>query len=184
VRRNTKGFTLVELIVSIAILAVLILAIMGFVATGAQSYRTVSADVTLQTLSQQALGQLESYLIDCNGGVCLSGSTLYAVNRADDGSCTVYVFRYDESAQALYFGSRAAITDAASEPPEAADMMTRNLTGFSVAFADGTTVDSADVTLNFAFRGQTLNAAERVALRNHPAAAASYGELLAACLNP
>jgi len=174
--RNQKGFTLVELIVSVAILSVLLVAIMGFVVSGARAYGSVNATVTLQTLSQQAMGQVESYLIDCNGGLAFSGDTLYVVDRNDDGTtCTAYVFRLDGTE--LYFGKN---DDAGKDSAlSSGDLMTRDLAAFTAAPSRSSGKASAvDVEMEFEYRGKTYSATEHIALRNNPVVADSYAELM------
>lgn len=172
--RNQKGFTLVELIVSVAILSVLLIAIMGFVVSGAQAYGSVNATVTLQTASQQAMAQVESYLIDCNGGVAFENGTLYVVDRNDDGSKTAYVFRHDGTK--LYFGKNE---DASKDSALASDdLMAKGLTGFDATPANGTAESAEDVKMDFEYRGKTYSATEHVALRNAPAVAYSYAGLM------
>ena len=52
---NNRGFTLIELIVSIAILAVVMVAALGFMGTGANLYTRNSIQIGLQNASEQAL---------------------------------------------------------------------------------------------------------------------------------
>jgi prepilin-type N-terminal cleavage/methylation domain-containing protein len=66
---NNRGFSLVELIVVVAILAVVGGAIAGFIATSTRSYRNVSNEVDLQEEAQIAMNQLESLLMNAEAGV-------------------------------------------------------------------------------------------------------------------
>ena len=52
---NNRGFTLIELIISIAILAVVMVAALGFMGTGANLYTRNSIQIGLQNASEQAL---------------------------------------------------------------------------------------------------------------------------------
>ena len=54
-KNNHRGFTLLELIVSFAILSVLVLVVVGFMSAGAGTYRSVSTETTLQYNSQLTL---------------------------------------------------------------------------------------------------------------------------------
>lgn len=56
---NNRGFTLIELIISIAILAVVMVAALGFMGTGANLYTRNSIQIGLQNASEQALTQMD-----------------------------------------------------------------------------------------------------------------------------
>ena len=47
-RKDHKGFTLVELIIAIAILAIVTLAVCGFIVVGSRSYTSANTDIMLQ----------------------------------------------------------------------------------------------------------------------------------------
>ena len=68
-RKNKKGFTLVELIVSIVILSIVLLAAFGFMVSGAKSYATVDTRINRQLKSQLTLGQITDCLMNCNAGI-------------------------------------------------------------------------------------------------------------------
>ncbi|MEG1848279.1 MAG: prepilin-type N-terminal cleavage/methylation domain-containing protein [Lachnospiraceae bacterium] len=66
---RNKGFTLIELVVSIAILGVVGLAVMGFMTTGSRTYTNVNEEVDLQYEAQLSVNQLRDLIIDANRGV-------------------------------------------------------------------------------------------------------------------
>ena len=68
-RRNSAGFTLVEVLVAVAILGVAVTAIGGFLVSGIRSYSSTSAEAKLQNEAQMALNQIEDIVIDAGLGV-------------------------------------------------------------------------------------------------------------------
>lgn len=66
---NNKGYSLVELIVSVAILTIITSAILGFIVTGTKSYGNVSEDVDLQQEAQLSMNQLGDIIIDSTNGL-------------------------------------------------------------------------------------------------------------------
>lgn len=84
---NQKGFSLVELVVVIAILAVLGIAMYGFFHTSLMSYKNTGAEAQMQNQAQLALNQLDNLIIDLTVGVSYTydtaGSTGIVINKSD-----------------------------------------------------------------------------------------------------
>jgi prepilin-type N-terminal cleavage/methylation domain-containing protein len=82
-KKLRRGFSLLELIVAFALLAIVSGMLVGFVASSSGAYRTVSTEVGLQYQAQIIQSQVESYIIDCNGGIAFEGDSVYIVNVRD-----------------------------------------------------------------------------------------------------
>lgn len=63
-KKNQKGFTLVELVVVMAILSIIGIAIYGFFHTSSTAYNKTGAEVDLQYEAQLTLNQLDNMIID------------------------------------------------------------------------------------------------------------------------
>lgn len=68
-RKNQKGFTLVELIIAVAILAIVTLAVCGFIVVGSRSYTSANTDIMLQQDAQLALNQISDVIIDTTDSI-------------------------------------------------------------------------------------------------------------------
>lgn len=117
--KNNKGLTLLELIVSFALLGIVSLAVVGLVSTGANSYRAVNTEVSLQYESQLAMNQFREYLIDCNGGLFWDNDAraLYIADRSTDerGAAVTTVHRFQQDgAQINYSSGTVALADGAA----------------------------------------------------------------------
>lgn len=80
---NNKGFSLVELIVSFAVLSLVLVLIGIVIKSSANTYSMISSNINLQYESQLAMSQIQEYVIDCNGSV---------VVLDDDGNNILYIF--------------------------------------------------------------------------------------------
>ena len=68
-RKDQKGFTLVELIIAVAILAIVTLAVCGFIVVGSRSYTSANTDIMLQQDAQLALNQISDVIIDTTDSI-------------------------------------------------------------------------------------------------------------------
>jgi len=106
---NNKGFTLIELIVSFAILGVVSASLVALVSQSMEYYRKVTQTATLQYESQIVMTQIRERSINCNGAVrfCDKTNTLYILNveaRSDgDEDLNVSIFRYNAAANRLEY---------------------------------------------------------------------------------
>lgn len=68
-KRENRGLTLVELMITIAIVAIVIAAATSFMVTGSRSFTKGSADSNLQKEAELTVNQIEDMVIDVNGGL-------------------------------------------------------------------------------------------------------------------
>lgn len=74
-RKNQKGFTLVELIIAVAILAIVTLSVCGFIVVGSRSYTSANTDIMLQQEAQLALNQISDVIIDTTESINYGSGT-------------------------------------------------------------------------------------------------------------
>lgn len=72
-RKNQKGFTIVELLIAIAILSIVVAAVCGFILVGSRSYAAGNSDISVQQEAQLALNQMSDVLIDTTRSVTYTG---------------------------------------------------------------------------------------------------------------
>lgn len=184
---NSKGYSLIELIVAIAILSIVSIASIGFIVSGVNGYSSVSSNVNLQNRSLITTNFIREYVIDCNEGIYFDGSddTLYVFTSGENGSdekeYTAHVFRYDSGTKCLYYGKNTAdalgpgvFTCTNSAP----DLLAKGVSSFLVALnterqisstgAHITYVSSVTVTIDFFVRDKSFKSSENIALRNYP----------------
>lgn len=68
-KKDSKGFTLIELIVTIAIIAIFSGVIVTFITTGSSSYRSTSSNSKVQMETQETFDKIEDMIINANRGI-------------------------------------------------------------------------------------------------------------------
>lgn len=134
-RKNQKGFTLVELIIAVAILSVVTLAICGFIAVSSRSYTSANTDIMLQQEAQLTLNQISDVIIDTTDSINYgNGSetvlkdsefssdpatkTLIVVNRKDGNNDNPsYRFDWVKDDQVIYFNTSDTVIDDSHPAP-------------------------------------------------------------------
>ncbi|MGM9521966.1 MAG: prepilin-type N-terminal cleavage/methylation domain-containing protein [Oscillospiraceae bacterium] len=166
-KENNKGFTLVELIVSVAILGIVALAAGGFMIAGSRAYSNLSYTLRLQYESQLIMEQVQEYLVDCSAGMAWDGNTLYVVDNDDSvpsSTKKVYVFTWDSTDQTIRFNSGAAAENISGIT--AIDLMAEHVSLMQVEFADSQR--EVTVKLKMERNGKSYEAQQVIALRNQP----------------
>lgn len=103
---KNKGFSLVEVVVTIAILAVVGGILAAIVYTGNRTYRSAQTEVDLQYEAQIAMNQIKDYLIDTNSINEESGNAYSIVKHTENGY-EEDVLTWDEKEQAIYYEKNA-----------------------------------------------------------------------------
>lgn len=72
-KRDQKGFTIVELLIAVAILSIVVAAVCGFILVGSRSYAAGNSDISVQQEAQLALNQMSDVVIDTTRSVTYTG---------------------------------------------------------------------------------------------------------------
>ena len=111
---TNKGYTLVELLVAMAILVIMLMELYSVMANSSTIYRKGNYEVQLQTEAQQVVQQLEDLMVDCNGSIeFVSANKTLTISNNEinpaDGTKTeiIYTITYNDPnpAAGVYFGS-------------------------------------------------------------------------------
>ena len=175
-KNDNQGFTLVELIISLTIFAIVVTAALGFMLAGARTYSSVTGRLNLDFEAQLAMSQLNDYIIDCNACLYYSNDKLYVINENTTGTYTAYLFEY-RSNHRIYFGTGTATYNTTTENFDCtvttSDLLAEDVSSFSVLpiSSDTINVTSAVVTINFSNKYSTYSCKKTIALRNRTAIA-------------
>ena len=74
-KKNSGGFTLIELIVTVAIIAIFSGVILSFIGTGSNTYRSTSSNAKVQMETQEVVDRMEDLIIDANRSVYYANGT-------------------------------------------------------------------------------------------------------------
>ena len=164
--RENKGMSLVEVLITVAILAIVIVTAGAFMTTSSRSFAKGSADSDVQDEAELAVNQIEDLIIDVNGGVDMNddaaktelvlyhaedtnGTTVYKKRTVtlDKGSgnmqCSEWNMLYDSAADD-YVEDGAAVYEN--------QLLADNVTNFEVDLSDtviekGAAVGGGDLTI-------------------------------------
>lgn len=171
IKMNNRGFTLVELIVATAILAIVALGASAFMVAGTRTYSSLNYTVRLQYEAQLAMAQLQEYAVDCSKGMAWDASQkkLYIANDAD-----VHVFGYDNTNKTISYSTGALAENLTFTVADA--LVAEHVESMDVDVRD----KQVEITLNMARGGKTYSATQVIALRNQPKSALSWAALWSA----
>lgn len=118
--KNHKGFTLVELLVGMAILSVVAAAITGFIVSGSKSYAAANTEIVVQQEAQLAMNQISDVVIDTTRsvnytGYAADGSAQQVVKDAD------FTIVVEDKSLTLFNGTGTVVLDAGGNPVFDAD---------------------------------------------------------------
>lgn len=88
IRKNNSGFTLLELVISVAIMSLIVIIGGQFMVTSANSYSTLQRSVSLSQASKQVTEQMSENSIDSSAAV------VCPVNSDGSGDVIVYFLEY------------------------------------------------------------------------------------------
>lgn len=189
-----KGFTLVEIIVSLAIMSIVAGAVGAFVIAGNNSYMRGNKELTLQEEAQLTANQLIDLIIDVERGISFRTTTGQAVDEAGNivadnvpvselllrNNDNVYMVRWQgqtvgaeyASADRLYLYEAANTKDADGkitawgDPSQATpSLMAEYVTAFKIDLTD---LEKRKVKLEmtFVYQDRSYNVSETIKLRN------------------
>jgi prepilin-type N-terminal cleavage/methylation domain-containing protein len=125
-KKENKGFTLIELIIAMAVAAILIAAVGYFLLVGSKAYESAKYEVDLQAEAQILMNQIKDSVLECNAidnyDSTQNGFTLYyitenpsAVTESEKKMITrKESFWLDTSEKKLYYKKQTRAT--ATEP--------------------------------------------------------------------
>ena len=178
-KKNNSGFSLVELIVSVAILGIIVAAVGAFAVSGSRAYASVYSGVSLQVESQMALNQVREYAVDCGAGVYAGGSRLCLLDKETaaqpGGTETV---SYTEHIFELSDGKLIYTRKTYSAAGQLTGSETGTVSEYVTEFAPVSAADSVTVGMSLERRGKNYTASETMAFRNTPMVFASESDLL------
>lgn len=183
-KRNNRGFTLVELLVAIAILSIIVGAVVTFFMRTMSLYHGGNEESDLQNEAQMTITQIENLVVNASQGVGLnpslpntqtSGNELYVYNRIETGGTPDYqvIHLYVNGAKLLYDYMKYAIDPStgtytlSNDPLRQTQTLSNYITNFTVDVSE--LVSKNRIRFSIAFKtkgGKEYNTNNTVLLRN------------------
>lgn len=152
--KGHKGFSLVELVCTIAIFSIIVTGVGTAMVVSARSYQSGNVELDLQQQAQITSNLLTNLIIDSDNVVQASGGTL-EVNKLESGVIVTYTISYDGSDKIYYTTS--------SDPAGGPRVLAEHVTGFTVSQDIGGNVD---FRLEFNENGRNYKSDYHVTPRN------------------
>lgn len=177
-KQGNKGQSLVELISTMAILALVSMAIIGFLTICFRQYENAESEINLQHESQLAMNQIQEFVIDATHGVGYEPGRLFIYNYdgqagaeekielKQEGSKILYtkyhldadnVWRADDSTKDLPFADYVSSFSAVLYDKEGQEAEVE---------ADAKEIEQIKVHLEFAWKNRDFSADNIITLRN------------------
>lgn len=189
---NKEGFSLVEIICALAILAIVGVVIVSFITISTQTYKDGALQTDVQYEAQQASNQIKDIIMGANAGVAMvpaaGGANAYlAVYNYDftiDGAGTrtdlysVVKIEYDATNKKLMYGEMVFNSPASIDLTFAANnLMAQHVSAFNVDTSNVDTDKIVNLNLQFTAEagGYTVNAP--VTIRNKVIASVNTDEI-------
>ncbi len=193
-RKNHKGFTLVELIIAVAILSIVTLAVCGFIVVGSRSYTSANTDVMLQQEAQLALNQISDVIIDTTDSINYGGKSdsasememvlkdsefseeptekcLVVVNKkASNNDNPSYWFSWNKAEEVIYFNTSDDVVDESNPEPHFVDadkaVLAQHVKEFHVDISQFEQNRVVMVSMTFANGGREYTTSNNITVRN------------------
>lgn len=170
-KNNEKGYTLVELLVAMAIFVIVLLEVYSVMANSSTIYRKGGYEVQLQSEAQQVILQLEDIMMDCNGSISYDEATkVLTVSdnvydpAADSNTAIIYTVKYVPADVSVgqYFGmltyEKTGMTGGAIPLADYVEDFSVDMSGYSN--------DNVTLNIKLANEDYSYSASEDVYLRN------------------
>lgn len=103
-RKDQRGFTIVELLIAVAILAIVVASVCGFILVGSRSYAAGNSDISVQQEAQLALNQMSDVVIDTTRSVNYIGYDASGSNVEKKLKDAEFSFTPEDKSLVMYNG--------------------------------------------------------------------------------
>ena len=190
---DSKGFTLLELIISVAVLSVIMVMIFSIMTSGSVFFEKSNSMMKVSYSLQETMSQVKETVIDCSSAIKIvegaDNTEFVVVNKTGSNSYLACAYKYDADAKILYYGETAFSSPTDTTLPgkiKSDKVLTEGVTAFSakpeiLTNPDSETglkrIKSLSVSVTVEKDGRSDSAVERIAPRNNPLMVTSYDQI-------
>ena len=175
--RKNSGFTLVELVIVMAIMGILGLAVAGFIGTSTKQYKYASKDVDLQYEAQLTMNQIGDLIIEAQKGVKYEPATVAAPVEVASSDSKLIIYNKDCTYNIIYRPSEHKIylrkdtLDPATGAVKAdgqgkESLMAENVTGFTPDLSEAESKNSVGIVVDFKAGDKKYTSKQNFTMRN------------------
>lgn len=188
-KRNNKGISLVEVVVTVAILAIVGSAVLGFVLTGSNQYKGGTSESNMQYEAQLAGNQLQELIVDAskgigykvgtsaglidkdsdltNGPVNVDTNTIkkFYVYSQEEGNNIAYIITWNASEKKLYY-SKCIYTLGGAITDDPKYLMANYVANFQADITKASSDKFVKIRLDFELNDKTYSSEYKIKLRN------------------
>ena len=166
---NNQGLTLIEMVITVAIIGVVSVVVLSVVSTGANFYRGVSSSTRSQRDLQQLMDDVENIIMDANQNISLTGSsgggmTLTIENRYPV-SWYKDILEWVPSEKKVYYTRKTNATEGVYQKISRSAIC-ENVTDFSLDISKAETDSTVEFSATVSNRGKEDSGTCTVHLRN------------------
>ena len=174
---KNSGFTLVELVIVMAIMGILGLAVAGFIGTSTKQYKYASKDVDLQYEAQLTMNQIGDLIIEAQKGVKYEPATVAAPVEVASSDSKLIIYNKDCTYNIIYRPSEHKIylrkdtLDPATGAVKAdgqgkESLMAENVTGFTPDLSEAESKNSVGIVVDFKAGDKKYTSKQNFTMRN------------------
>lgn len=186
---NNKGLSLIEVVITVAILAIVGSAIVGFILTGSNGYKKGSSESQMQYEAQLAGNQLQELIVDAAKGIKYTkgtsggqseslgdispGGTIdpndvkkFYIFSKEDGNNIVYIVTWTAAEKKLYY-SKCAYTAGVPITDDPKYLMADYVSNFQADISKASTDKFVKIHMDFELNERTYSTDYKITLRNN-----------------
>lgn len=189
---DSKGFTLLELIISVAVLSVIMVMIFSMMTSGSIFFEKSNSMMKVSYSLQETMSQIKETVIDCSKAIKIqeySNTEFVVVNKLSDDSYMACAYKYDPDKKAIKYGETtfSSPTDTTLSSKIKCDtVLAEGVIAFSATPVKSNNQDSdtslyrvksLKVSVTVEKNGRSDSAVETIAPRNNPLMVTNYVEI-------
>lgn len=172
-RDNAKGFSLVELLVCVAILGIIAVCVGMMLNAGTNSYTRINKRVNASYRTQIALTQLKEFFIDCDGICEDEEGNIFILNTDKRGNKIIYLFTFDADENEIYLETFSTSVDEWGHLNSNGEKQpfANHITAFEIKINESRatgTADTATISITSTFDNISNSRKQIFAMRNKP----------------
>lgn len=181
---DKNGFSLVEVLVTVAILSILILAICAFMTIGSNLYKKSSREIDLQQEAQTTMNQLNDMILSAtklnvsykNPGSDHEVAVMFVQTTEETNTKVSYIIIWMKERQKLYFlkkdtsfiftGTESEISDLCNVVTDEANLMGQYIKSMEIDTSELTANQAISITIRFEIKNDKYDMTKEIKLRN------------------